>query len=61
MNKINRLREVTLFAPNNDAWDEQYLNSILKDNVKLKEILDLHVVETKLTVDTIISNNAKEV
>lgn len=52
---------MTLFAPNNEAWNEQYLNSVVKDQVKLKEILDLHLVETKLTVDNIISNNQKEV
>lgn len=62
MERINRRGQgITLFAPSNAAWNESYLEGVLEDKPKLREILDLHLVETKLPMEVIIHNNANEV
>ncbi|RZF46663.1 hypothetical protein LSTR_LSTR002526 [Laodelphax striatellus] len=60
MDRITRLRELTLFAPSNAAWEDSNLNSLLRDRTKIQEILNMHLVEQKLTLDKIISNNQNQ-
>lgn len=61
LSKITHHRDVTLFVPSNSAWNESYLDKIIADKEKLREILDLHLVTAKLPLEVIIRNNAKEV
>ncbi|XP_025835129.1 fasciclin-1 [Agrilus planipennis] len=58
---IERSNEVTLFAPNNAAWDDANLKNVMQDRQRMKEILDTHLVPGQsLSVDNIISRNRKQ-
>ncbi|XP_039290461.1 fasciclin-1 isoform X3 [Nilaparvata lugens] len=61
MDRITRLRELTLFAPSNAAWEDSNLNNLLRDRSKIQEILNMHLVEQKLTLDKIITNNQNQI
>lgn len=62
IDRINRKHSgVTLFAPSNAAWSEMHLDQVMNDKKKLRQILDLHLVEMKLPMDVIMNNNNKEV
>ncbi|KAK6617553.1 hypothetical protein RUM44_005141 [Polyplax serrata] len=61
IDRINRKHSgVTLFAPSNAAWSEMHLDQVMNDKKKLRQILDLHLVEMKLPMDVIMNNNNKE-
>ncbi|XP_076766387.1 fasciclin 1 Fas1 domain-containing isoform X2 [Xylocopa sonorina] len=53
MNTINRLRDVTLFAPSNAAFEEPGVQKILQNKERVKEILNLHYVKELLPLDRI--------
>ncbi|XP_036141250.1 fasciclin-1-like isoform X2 [Monomorium pharaonis] len=53
MSSINRLNDVTLFAPSNDALDELTVKKMLQDKNWLREILQLHYVKKRLTLEDI--------
>ncbi|CAL7940146.1 unnamed protein product [Xylocopa violacea] len=53
MNTINRLRDVTLFAPSNAAFEEPGVQKILQNKERVKEILNLHYVKELLPLDKI--------
>lgn len=61
MDRITKMRDLTLFAPSNSAWEDSNLNNLIRDRKKMKEILDMHLVERKLTSEVIISSNEKQV
>ncbi|XP_067203321.1 fasciclin-1 isoform X3 [Linepithema humile] len=44
---------VTLFAPNNEALEQMSVKQILQDKRRIKEILELHFVREKLSLDMI--------
>ncbi|XP_072764696.1 fasciclin-1 isoform X3 [Anoplolepis gracilipes] len=53
MGTISHLREVTLFAPSNEALEEPGVKQMLQDKKRIREILKLHYVKEKLTLDNI--------
>ncbi|XP_024876900.1 fasciclin-1 isoform X2 [Temnothorax curvispinosus] len=53
MSSINHLTDVTLFAPSNDALDEPGVKQMLQDKKRIKEILKLHYVKERLTLEKI--------
>ncbi|XP_075231724.1 fasciclin 1 Fas1 domain-containing, partial [Lycorma delicatula] len=61
MDRITRMRDLTLFAPSNAAWEDSNLNNLIRDRKKMQEILDMHLVERKLTLETITTSNEKQV
>ncbi|GLH15951.1 Fasciclin-1 [Gryllus bimaculatus] len=61
MQRITNMKELTLFAPSNAAWTDAYINKLLQDKPRLREILDLHLVEERLPVEEIVKNNKNQV
>lgn len=61
MQRMTSLHELTLFAPSNEAWNHPYLDAVKKDPAALRNILDLHLVEKNLTIDSIIEHNKDSV
>nr|XP_050866123.1 fasciclin-1 isoform X4 [Vespula vulgaris] len=53
MTTINRLHDVTLFAPSNAAFEEPGVQHILQDKRRVKEILNLHYVKQRLPLEKI--------
>ncbi|KAK7793957.1 hypothetical protein R5R35_005820 [Gryllus longicercus] len=60
MQRITNMKELTLFAPSNAAWTDAYINKLLQDKPRLREILDLHLVEERLPVEEIVKNNKNQ-
>lgn len=61
MDKITRMRDFTLFAPSNAAWTDPNINNFLLNKNKMREILNMHLVEQRLPLKTIIDNNRNQV
>ncbi|KAG5346384.1 FAS1 protein, partial [Acromyrmex charruanus] len=53
MSTISHLHDVTLFAPSNEALNEPNVKQMLQDKNRMKEILKLHYVKERLTLDKI--------
>jgi uncharacterized surface protein with fasciclin (FAS1) repeats len=60
MNVITRMRDVTLFAPSNQAWSAANIDN-LYNREKIREILNLHLVRDRLTVEKIRDENINQV
>lgn len=61
MDKITRMRDLTLFAPSNAAWKDSNLNNFLHNKQRMRDILDMHLVGERLPLKTIIDNNRNQV
>ncbi|XP_017776262.1 PREDICTED: fasciclin-1 isoform X2 [Nicrophorus vespilloides] len=62
MRTIERSHDLTLFAPSNAAWDDGNLKSLLRDPVKMREILNMHlVVDKRLYLENIIKDHNRHV
>ncbi|KAG5673151.1 hypothetical protein PVAND_003219 [Polypedilum vanderplanki] len=57
MQAINNMKEVTLFAPSNEAWNRPEVRNILANKQKMREILNLHLVSDRYSAEKIRSNN----
>ncbi|XP_044262943.1 fasciclin-1 isoform X3 [Tribolium madens] len=56
-NTLERSQDITLFAPCNNAWSDDFtLNSIISNKNRFKDILKMHLVpDNRLYVDRILS------
>uniref|UniRef100_A0A1B6D4C3 FAS1 domain-containing protein n=1 Tax=Clastoptera arizonana TaxID=38151 RepID=A0A1B6D4C3_9HEMI len=61
MERITKMKDVTLFAPSNSAWRDSKLTNLLQDKSKIRDILNMHLVEEKLPLEKIIYYNKNEV
>ncbi|XP_038220115.1 fasciclin-1 isoform X2 [Zerene cesonia] len=61
LNELNLAKDITLFAPSNEAWNENSVQNILRNHQKLREILSLHLVRERLPMDVIIHNNMNQI
>lgn len=61
MSTISYLREVTLFAPSNEALEEPGVKQMLQDKKRIREILKLHYVKEKLTIEHIKNKSISQV
>jgi hypothetical protein len=62
MKKITNMKELTLFAPSNEAWaDSSVINNVLSNREKMLEILNLHLVPRRLPIDKILEDGVHEV
>ncbi|XP_055716286.1 fasciclin-1-like isoform X2 [Phlebotomus papatasi] len=61
MQSINGMKNVTLFAPSNEAWATSNLDNLIKDTEKMRDILNLHIVKDRLTIDKIKKNNVNAI
>ncbi|KAK9512077.1 hypothetical protein O3M35_000586 [Rhynocoris fuscipes] len=60
MDRLTRMKELTLFAPSNAAWKDKHVARILRDNNRINEILHMHICDEKLPMDKIISSNKNQ-
>jgi hypothetical protein len=60
MHVMTKMRDVTLFAPSNLAWSAANIDN-LYNREKLREILNLHLVNDRLTVERIRDENINQV
>lgn len=61
MTSINHLSDVTLFAPSNEALNEPGVKQMLQDKNRMKEILKLHYVKERLTLEKIRDKSVSQV
>lgn len=62
VDSLRKMRDVTLFAPSNAAWQDENLKNVLRNEDKMKEILNLHLVrDQRLSVERIKQNNINQV
>ncbi|XP_059609328.1 fasciclin-1-like isoform X2 [Phlebotomus argentipes] len=61
MQSINGMKNVTLFAPSNEAWATSNLDNLIKDTNRMRDILNLHIVKDSLTIDKIKKNNVNSI
>lgn len=61
LNELTLAKDITLFAPSNEAWAEHSVQNIIRDSQKLKQILNLHLVRERLPMDAIIHNNMNQI
>lgn len=59
LDKLNNMRELTLFAPSNEALNET--DHLRADKKYLREILNLHLVNERLPLEKIERNNVHTV
>ncbi|XP_037026779.1 fasciclin-1 isoform X3 [Bradysia coprophila] len=57
MQKVNGMKDVTLFAPSNEAWNDPNLKNIIRNKEKMKEILNLHIVRDRLNTERMRQTN----
>jgi uncharacterized surface protein with fasciclin (FAS1) repeats len=60
LNEITRSGDVTLFAPSNQAWSTANIDKLYNPE-KLREILNLHLVHERLTIEKIREENKEQV
>ncbi|KAL0832786.1 hypothetical protein ABMA28_000951 [Loxostege sticticalis] len=61
LKELTMAKDITLFAPSNEAWSEYSVQNIIRNSQKLKEILNLHLVRERLPMDAIIHNNLNQI
>uniref|UniRef100_U5EXZ7 Putative fasciclin 1 n=1 Tax=Corethrella appendiculata TaxID=1370023 RepID=U5EXZ7_9DIPT len=61
MQTINTLRDVTIFAPSNEAWNNPTLANIIRNREKIREILNLHIVRERISTEKIKQNNQQHI
>ncbi|XP_030025559.1 fasciclin-1 isoform X1 [Manduca sexta] len=59
--ELTLAKDITLFAPSNEAWAEFSVQNIIRNHQKLMEILNLHLVRERLPMDAIIHNNMNQI
>ncbi|XP_052740680.1 fasciclin-1 isoform X1 [Bicyclus anynana] len=60
LNELTMAKDITLFAPSNEAWNEISVQNIIRNHHKLLDILNLHLVRERLPLDAIIHNNMNQ-
>ncbi|CAH2071332.1 unnamed protein product, partial [Iphiclides podalirius] len=60
LNELTLAKDITLFAPSNEAWNENSVQNIIRNHQRLREILNLHLVRERLPLDAIIHNNMNQ-
>ncbi|XP_039749847.1 fasciclin-1 isoform X3 [Pararge aegeria] len=61
LNELIQAKDITLFAPSNEAWNEISVQNVIRNHQKLQEILNLHLVRERLPLDAIIHNNMNQI
>ncbi|XP_053603497.1 fasciclin-1 isoform X2 [Plodia interpunctella] len=61
LQELTMAKDITLFAPSNEAWKELSVQNIIRNHQKLRDILNLHLVRERLPMDAIIHNNMNQI
>ncbi|KAJ9587143.1 hypothetical protein L9F63_019331 [Diploptera punctata] len=60
MAEITKMRDLTLFAPSNLAWTTANIDKLYTPE-KLREVLNLHLVNERITIEKIMEENINQV
>lgn len=60
LERMNTQKELTIFVPNNDAWEMKYVSKVLDSRETLLRVLQLHIVDRDVTIDTIVNKNREQ-
>lgn len=58
---MRNMKDLTVFAPSNEAWNDPNLQNIIRNKHRMSEILNLHLVRDRLNTEKIKNNNANQV
>ncbi|KAL4707897.1 hypothetical protein ACJJTC_013688 [Scirpophaga incertulas] len=61
LKELTTAKDITLFAPSNEAWKDLSVQNIIRNHQRLKDILNLHLVRERLPMDAIIQNNMNQI
>ncbi|XP_072940120.1 fasciclin-1 isoform X2 [Epargyreus clarus] len=61
LNELTLAKDITLFAPANEAWNDHSVQNVISNHQKLLEILNLHLVRDRLPLDVIIQHNMDQI
>lgn len=57
MQTVNKMNDITLFAPSNEAWNDPMVQNIIRDRNRMRDILNLHLVRDRLNTERIRQGN----
>ncbi|KAL4122907.1 hypothetical protein QTP88_015158 [Uroleucon formosanum] len=57
LEKLTAMPNVTLFAPSNAAFNDQSIQSYLLNRTYIRSLLDLHIVNRRLSIDDIVAES----
>lgn len=57
MQRVNSMKDITLFAPTNEAWSDPVVQNIIRDKARMRDILNLHVVKNRMNIESIRQGN----
>lgn len=57
MQRVNSMKDITLFAPTNEAWNDPVVQNIIRDKARMRDILNLHVVKNRMNIESIRQGN----
>lgn len=58
---MKNMKDLTVFAPSNEAWNDPNLQNIIRNRHRMSEILNLHLVRDRLNTEKIKNNNLNQV
>lgn len=61
LEQLGATPNVTLFAPSNAAFNDQSIQSYLTNRTYIRSLLNLHVVDRRLTIDDIVAESIDKV
>lgn len=61
MQRVNSMKDITLFAPTNEAWSDPVVQNIIRDKGRMRDILNLHVVRNRMNIESIRQGNTHTV
>lgn len=61
MERLEKMDNVTLFAPSNGAFEDSSIQSYLSNRTYIKSLLNLHIVNRRLSVNDIEAESIDKV
>lgn len=61
LEKLAAMPNITLFAPSNAAFNDASIQSFLTNRTYIRSLLDLHIVNRRLSVEDIVSESVNQV
>lgn len=59
--RMKHMKDLTVFAPSNEAWNDPNLQNIIRNRHRMAEVLNLHLVRDRLNTEKIKNNNVNQV
>lgn len=61
MDRLEKMENFTLFAPSNAAFEDLSIQSYLSNHTYIKSLLNLHIVNRRLTINDIEAESVDKV